>query len=138
MPRPLSREGRLTAGRIVGVGVGLVDVRRFEAAHGRHGQRLRERLFTDGEREYAARRVRGVESLAVRFAAKLAAGRALGLRGAHFREIEVVRSRGEAPALRFHGRAAAAASGLGVQRAALTLTHDPSCCIGQVVLEGEP
>jgi hypothetical protein len=25
-----------------------------------------------------------------------------------------------------------------VGRAALTLTHDPSCCIGQVVLEGDP
>ena len=53
-------------------------------------------------------------------------------------EIEVVRLRGEAPALRFHGRAAAAARRLGVRRAALTLTHDPSCCIGQVVLEGDP
>lgn len=121
----------------MGVGVGLVDVPRFEAAARRHGRRLQQRLFTDGEREYAARRSRGVESLAVRFAAKLAARRALGLRDAPFRDIEVVRSRGEAPALRFHGRAAVAARGLGVQHAALTLTHDPSCCVGHVVLEAQ-
>ncbi len=113
-----------------------MDVPRFEAAADRHGERLRRRLFTEGERAYAARRSRGVESLAVRFAAKLAAARALGLAGAHFREIEVVRKRGEAPALHFHGRAAAAARRLGVEQAALTLTHDPWCCIGQVVLEG--
>lgn len=136
MPRALSREGGLIAERIVGIGVGFVDVPRFEAAATRWGRRLQERLFTEGEREYAARRTRGVESLAVRFAAKLAARRALGLRGAHFREIEVVRARGEAPSLRFHGGTAVAARGLGVERTALTLTHDPSCCIGQVVLEG--
>lgn len=134
MPRALPREGRL----ILAVGVGFVDVPRFEAAEAHHGERLRRRLFTDDERAYAARRARGSESLAVRFAAKLAARRALGLSGPHFREIEVVRAQGQAPALVFHGCAAAAARRLGVQRAALTLTHDPSCCIGQVVLEGGP
>jgi len=115
-----------------------VDVPRFEAAAKRHGERLRQRLFTPAEQAYAARRARGVESLAVRFAAKLAAGRALHLPGAHFREIEVVRGRGEAPTLRFHGRAAEAAERLGVRRVALTLTHDPCYCAGQVVLEDVP
>jgi holo-[acyl-carrier protein] synthase len=115
-----------------------VDVPRFEAAAGRHGERFRQRLFTASEQAYAARRTRGAESLAVRFAAKLAAARALRLRGAHWREIEVVRARGEAPTLRFHGRAAEAAQQLGVRRAALTLTHDPHCCVGQVVLEDVP
>jgi holo-[acyl-carrier protein] synthase len=114
-----------------------VELPRFQAAARRHGDRLSLRIFTAAEREYAAGRTRGVESLAVRYAAKLAAGRALGLSGAHFREIEVLRRRGEAPTLCFHGRAAAAAQRLGVRRTALTLTHDPSCCIGQVVLEDE-
>ncbi len=123
---------------ILGIGVAYVDVPRFEAALRRHGLRLQERLFTPGERDYAARRTRGAESLAVRFAAKLAARRALGVPGAHWREIEVVRRRGEAPQIRFHGRAAEAARRLGVEEAALTLTHDPACCIGQVVLEGLP
>jgi holo-[acyl-carrier protein] synthase len=123
---------------ILSLGIGYVDVPRFEAAERRHGERLQRRLFTAGERAYAARRARGSESLAVRFAAKLAAARALQLRGAHFQDIEVVRERGEAPQLRFHGRAAEAAQRLGVRLAALTLTHDPSCCIGQVVLEGGP
>jgi holo-[acyl-carrier protein] synthase len=117
--------------------VGYVEMSRFEAMAQRHGERLRRRIFTEGEQAYAARRSRGLESLAVRFAAKLAAHRALGLRGAHFREIEVVREPGEAPSLCFHGRAAEAAAQLGVRHAALTLTHDPSCCVGQVVLEDE-
>lgn len=124
--------------RIVGLGVALVDVARFESAARRHGERLARRLFTAGERAYAAGRVRGVESLAVRLAAKLAARRALALPRAHWQGIEIVRERGRAPTLRFHGAALAAAQRLGVAHASLTLTHDPALCVGQVVLEGAP
>ena len=62
---------------IVGVGIELVDRQRFEALLDRYGDRLRNRLFTNAERAYAARKQRDGESLAVRFAAKLAARRAL-------------------------------------------------------------
>jgi len=119
---------------IRGLGAELVDVARFERAVGRFGDRLRARLFTAGERAYAARRSRGVESLAVRFAAKVAAHRALGLTLGRWHEVEVVRERGRAPTLRFHGRARARADELGVARAALSLTHDRLGCIGHVVL----
>lgn len=122
---------------IVGLGIELVDVPRFEAADARWGERGRARLFTQGERAYAARRASGVESLAVRFAAKLAARRALGGGRLGWTEIEVVRRRGRAPTLELHGAAARAAVRLGVRRMALTLTHDPACCIGQVVLESD-
>jgi holo-[acyl-carrier protein] synthase len=54
------------------------------------------------------------------------------------REIEIVRRRGEAPTLRFHGAAAERARARGVTHAAVTLTHDPAACVGQVVLEGAP
>ena len=39
---------------IVGVGVEWLDVPRFEAAERRYGRRLNERLFTEGERAFAA------------------------------------------------------------------------------------
>jgi len=119
---------------ILGLGAELVDVVRFEGAAERFGERLRARLFTAGERAYAARRSRGVESLAVRFAAKVAAHRALGLPLARWQEVEVVRERGRPPTLRFHGRARARAEDLGVAGVALSLTHDRLGCIGHVVL----
>ena len=50
-----------------------MDVPRFEAAEGRFGARLHERLFTEGELAFAAGKARGHESLAVRLAAKIAA-----------------------------------------------------------------
>jgi holo-[acyl-carrier protein] synthase len=120
---------------IVGLGVELVDLPRFEAAVARFGDRLQQRLFTPGERRYAAQRARGAESLAVRFAAKLAARRALGGPGLGWRDLEIVGEPGAAPALRLHGAAARAARALGVTRIALSLSHDPTWCLGHVVLE---
>jgi len=58
---------------IVGLGIELVDLARFEMLLERYGDRMRARLFTEDERKYAARKVRGAESLAARFAAKVAA-----------------------------------------------------------------
>lgn len=123
---------------IVGLGVELVDVARFDAALERFGERLRRRLFTAGERAFAARRARDGQSLAARFAAKLAARRALGCGALGWGEVEVVREDGQAPTLRLHGEAASAARALRVTRVSLTLTHDPTWCIGQVLLEGGP
>jgi len=125
---------------IVGIGVELVDVARFGRLLERHGERIACRVFTSGEQAYAARRAprSAVQSLAVRFAAKIAARRALGSLGVALRDVEVVRARGEPPGLRFHGGAAVQAEARGVKRTALTLTHDPVCCVGHVVLEGEP
>ena len=123
---------------IVGIGIELVDVPRFAAADRRYGARLRERLFTPAERAFAERKARGCESLAVRFAAKVAARRALRLRSASWHDLEVVRAPGEAPALVLRGAALRAAGSLAVTNVAVTLTHDASWCIGQVVLERVP
>ena len=123
---------------IVGLGIEGVEVPRFERAAARFGERLALRLFTESERAYAAMRHRGVESLAVRFAAKCAARRALRGGAIGWREIEVVGGRGHAPELRLHGAAARRASALGVARAAVTLTHDRSACVAHVVLERDP
>jgi holo-[acyl-carrier protein] synthase len=120
---------------IVGVGIELVERERFESLLDRYGDRLRGKLFTDGERDYAARRQRDGESLAVRFAAKLAARRALHASGLRWRDIEVVRNRQGPPMLRLTGSAERVARRAGVSKIALTLTHDAQWCVGQVILE---
>jgi holo-[acyl-carrier protein] synthase len=122
---------------IVGLGVELVDTARFGRAAARFGGRLERRLFTRGELAYAARRgaAGAAESLAARFAAKLAARRALGLRALAWHDVEVARGAEGPPELRLHGAAALRAAALGVRRAALSLSHDGSSCIGHVVLE---
>jgi len=101
-----------------GVGIDLIEIDRLERALERH-PRLAERVFTVGEREYAAARSRPARHLAARFAAKEAVVKALGVSGSFgLREIEVVA--GEPPTLRLSGRAAVTGQGMEIQ---LSLTH---------------
>jgi holo-[acyl-carrier protein] synthase len=101
-----------------GVGIDLLEIDRLERALERH-PRLAERIFTEGERDYAARKGRPGRHLAARFAAKEAVVKALGLsEGFGFRDIEVVA--GEPPTVRLSGRAAEAAGGREVE---ISMTH---------------
>jgi len=101
-----------------GVGIDLLEIERLERALERH-PRLAERVFSAGEREYAAARARPARHLAARFAAKEAVVKALGLSGGFgLREIEVIA--GEPPRVRLSGRAAEAA---GDARIEISLTH---------------
>ena len=123
---------------IVGLGIELVDLARFETLLERYGDRMRARLFTEDERKYAARKVRGAESLAARFAAKVAARRALRTPALRWQDIAVIRDRRGPPTLRFTRAARHAARCAGVSNIAVTLTHDATWCVGQVILESRP
>jgi holo-[acyl-carrier protein] synthase len=105
---------------VVGVGLDLLDIERFERALERR-PRLAERLFTDGERDYAAARARPGMHLAARFCAKEAVAKALGMTGWSFRDVEVVATEA-APLVRLSGAAARRAEELGVS-AEISLTH---------------
>ncbi len=98
----------------------LLEVDRLEQALARR-PRLAERLFTEGEREYAAQRARPGEHLAARFCAKEAVAKALGLEVWNFRDVEIV-SDGGRPMVRLFGAAAKRAGELGVQ-VDVSLTH---------------
>jgi holo-[acyl-carrier protein] synthase len=105
---------------VPGVGVDLLDIARLEEAL-RRRPRLAERLFTDAEREYAARRQRPARHLAARFCAKEAVAKSLDMRGWSFRDVEVVDT-GGAPEVRLSGSAAARAQELGAAPV-ISLTH---------------
>jgi len=113
-----------------GVGIDLLEIDRLERALERH-PRLAERVFTEGEREYAAARARPARHLAARFAAKEAVVKALGLSGGFdLREIEVVA--GEPPTVRLSGRAAKAADGDEVE---VSLTHSRDYAAAVAILD---
>jgi len=105
---------------VSGVGVDLVEIERFERALERR-PRLAARLFTAGERSYAASRARPGQHLAARFCAKEAVAKALGLEVLRPHEIEVTGSGGP-PGVRLRGATAARAAELGVE-IELSLTH---------------
>jgi len=103
-----------------GVGIDLLEIERLERALERR-PRLAERLFTQGERAYAASRARPGQHLAARFCAKESVAKALDLRAWNFRDIEVVDTSG-APEIRLHGSVAERAQALGV-RVRISLSH---------------
>ena len=63
---------------MIGVGLDVVDIERFREVLARRPA-MHQRLFTDGERALAAGRTDPVPALAVRFAAKEAVMKALGV-----------------------------------------------------------
>ncbi len=102
------------------IGLDLLDIARLEQALARR-PKLAERLFTEGERAYAASRARPGQHLAARFCAKEAVAKALALEAWDARDIEVT-SDGGAPGVRLRGPPAERARELGVE-VRISLTH---------------
>ncbi|MGA1837559.1 holo-ACP synthase [Herbiconiux sp. 11R-BC] len=116
---------------IVGVGVDLVDVARFERSLERT-PRLLERLFAPSERALPVR------SLAARFAAKEALIKAVG-HSTEFRwhDMEIVSDEHRNPAFAFSGGVAAALAEIGAARVHLSMSHDGGSAMAFVVAEGD-
>jgi len=126
---------------IVGSGIDLVEISRIQQSVKRFGQRFLNRVYTPAEQAYCLRKRNSAESLAARFAAKEAGAKALGTgisHGVSWLEIEVVREPSGRPTIRFHGRAAEIARGLGVAHVALSITHTGSLSMASVVVEKLP
>jgi holo-[acyl-carrier protein] synthase len=125
---------------IVGIGIDLVEVERMRRLLTRKGDRALLRLFTQGEREYAATHPEPARQLAARAAAKEAAFKALAgndlARGIGWRDLEVVSRKGQAPVLLLHGRATERAAELVVTRIHLSLTHTELSAAAYVIAEG--
>lgn len=114
---------------IIGLGIDVVDVARFEAALDRTPG-LRDRLFTPDERS------RPSASLAARFAAKEALAKALGApAGLHWQDAEVVSADDGRPRLELSGTVAQEAERLGVTRTHVSLSHDAGIASAVVILE---
>lgn len=109
---------------VVAVGTDLVDIDRMRTIIDR-SPRFTERVFTAGERAYCDARHDPAERYAARFAAKEAVLKALGvgLGGADFDDIEVVRLDSGKPELRLSGRAAALATAAGISSWLITISH---------------
>ena len=112
-PPPLTEE----------LGIDIIKVDRIAAALERFGGRFSARVLTERERRYVRDRP---ETFAGRWAAKEAVSKVLGLgvRGIGWRDIEIERLPTGQPAVRLHGRAAARADQRGMDRIAVSITHE--------------
>ena len=114
-----------------GIGVDIIEIDRIKAAVGEHGDRFLKRIFTDRELIYCRRRKKlRFPELAVRFAAKEAYSKAIGtgLRGIHWREIEVVNNSNGKPHIALKGKIA--------KKTHVSLSHSENYAVASVFLEG--
>lgn len=115
---------------IVGIGVDLVDIARFERTIDRT-PRLLERLFSPAERQLKPR------SLAARYAAKEALIKALGgSDGVHWTDIEVASEASGRPWFALSGTTADVVAARGIATLHLTMSHDAGFAIAYVVADG--
>jgi holo-[acyl-carrier protein] synthase len=121
---------------ILKTGVDIIEIPRIQAALDRHGERFLKRVFT--EREILECRGRA-EALAVRFAAKEAASKALGtgIGPISWREVETLHKRSGEPTLVLHGAAKRIAEELGLAVWAVSLSHSRENAIAVVVATSE-
>ncbi len=114
---------------IVGIGVDLVDIPRFERSLQRT-PRLIERLFAPAERELRP------HSLAARYAAKEALIKALGgSDGVHWTDIEVASEPSGRPVFALSGETARTVAERGIDSVHLSLTHDAGIAVAYVIAE---
>lgn len=105
------------------LGIDIIKVDRIRRTFARFGPRFSRRVLTDAERRYVRDRP---ATMAGRWAAKEAVSKVLGLglRGIGWREIEIERLPTGQPAVRLHDRAAERASQLGMERIAVSISHE--------------
>jgi holo-[acyl-carrier protein] synthase len=123
---------------ILGIGTDLAEVVRIRSSIAKFGDRFLNRVYTAGERAYAAAKANSPERFAARFAAKEAGMKAIGTgwsRGVRWQDFEVVNERSGRPVLRLSGVALNVANAMGVKRVSISLTHTPEIAMAVVILE---
>jgi holo-[acyl-carrier protein] synthase len=123
---------------IKGIGVDMVRIPRLDRWRNKPG--LLERYFHPAELAAVETKGRGRgASLAARFAAKEAFGKALGtgLVGITLKDIMVTNRSGGKPDLELSGSAERALRKSGADRIHISLTHEGDYAIAMVVLEGD-
>jgi holo-[acyl-carrier protein] synthase len=123
---------------VYGIGIDLVENGRIEKIIGKWGQKFLQRVFSDREVEYCSRHIQASVHYAVRFAAKEAFLKALGIglgMGAKLKEIEVVRNSKGKPDITLSGGAKAQTEKKKITKIHLSLTHTKKYATAFIVLE---
>lgn len=123
-------------GRIIGIGVDVIEVGRIRDLMERKGDRLHGRVFTDIEMDAA--KGGHYDRLAGRFAAKEAVAKALGqgISGIGWNEIEIRNEPSGKPYVHLLGRALDLAKELGVESVLISISHTNTLAIAFAVAIG--
>jgi holo-[acyl-carrier protein] synthase len=122
---------------IIGLGIDLVKVSRIDNSLRRVGVRFIERCFSEYEAELCLGRLRPAHAFAMRFAAKEAVSKALGLgmRGLGWKEMEMRNDDKGKPYLCLYGRALARMQELEATRSQVSTSDDGEYATAVVIME---
>lgn len=123
---------------IKGLGIDIVKTARIREVYARFGRKFARRILAEDELPRFDQTRKPVSFLAMRFAAKEAASKALGTgfrQGVSPRQIEVVHNAAGKPSLRLHGAAAEHARLLAATASHVSLTDEAEYAAAVVVLE---
>ncbi|HMK65590.1 MAG TPA: holo-ACP synthase [Thermodesulfobacteriota bacterium] len=123
---------------IYGIGVDLVKIPRIQAALENWGERFHRKIYTEAEQSYCLSKTRQARYWAMRFAAKEAFSKAIGLGmrgGIRWRDIEVTSNVFGKPELVLHGRARELCQQAGIKSSFLTLSDEAEIAVAVVILE---
>lgn len=123
---------------IIGIGLDVTEIERFDRLLKKHGRALLEKILTPSEISVLPKQA--VPFLAGRFAAKEATVKALGTGftgGIGTHDIEILPNSLGRPILRLRDAAAEAARRLGVARQHVTISHGRQTVAAVVIMESE-
>lgn len=123
---------------IVGVGIDIAPVARFETALRDPDDSLRDAVFTSAEAAYCESKRYPARHFAARFAAKEASLKALGGAGAGlppFRDVEVCVEESGVPRIELHGRLREIVARRRIDAIHLSLSHTEDLAAAVVVME---
>ncbi len=121
---------------VLKTGVDIIEIQRIQSAVDRYGERFLKRIFTDLELFECRSRA---DALAVRFAAKEAASKALGtgIGPIRWRDVETLHKWSGEPYLVLHGAAEEIAGRQGLTEWAVSLSHSQENAVAVVVASGK-
>ena len=117
---------------ILGTGIDLVFIPRFEKITRKWEDRFLDRVFTRAEKDICLRRANPAASLAARFAAKEAFFKAAHIRRLSWKDIEIINGSDGRPSFRLSGEASRMH---GSHNIVLSLSHDGDYAAAQVTIE---
>lgn len=119
---------------MITIGTDIIETERVGQSIERFGDRFLKRVYTKRELDYCNGRV---SSLAARWAAKEAVGKALGtgIGDVSWQEIEVVNDAKLCPSIQLYGAAADLAARRGISNIAISLSHTKDYAVAFVVGE---
>lgn len=123
---------------ILGIGIDIQDISEFRRTLDRSGEPYMKRIYTQQEIDHCKSQVAPHESFAVRFAAKEASLKALGLAGetgVSWRDFEIISEPSGRPKMQLSGKAAERARQIGLQQLLVSLSHSGVTAAAVVIAE---